>query len=422
MSETLERLIVGTLVQQPGATSRALAVGLKAEHLQMPSRREIVETILGLANAGVDFDFVTLGSHVAPALLGELVECTGAASPSQDIAYYVSELIAEGKAQQLAVDLSRLANAIQCRKPFEVLGPAINDAHQMLERARGDLATQSGKRAPEIVDAVLNDLERRMIEHDQGKTRGIKTELRVVDEEIGGLRPGKLIVLSARTSVGKTTMACNLALAAIRMQKATAFFSVEMTPEEIGEKILSNMSGINQSYLDEGDLDSEKLDRLTYAAQQLYQMPLAVYSKFQSSLAFIEAEARRLRRLGQCDLLVVDYLQQMKIEQRSKNHHVDIGEVSARLKALSLELGIPVLAVAQLNREAVGNKDGPQLSHIRDSGAIEQDADIVLLLHRDEEGEYPEHYLIVAKNRGGRLGRYRIGAELSLSRFKNASL
>ena len=238
---------------------------------------------------------------------------------------------------------------------------------------------------------------------------GIQTGFSELDSTLIGLNKGNLIIVGARPGVGKTSFALNVATSvAKRTKKAVCIFSLEMSNEELVSRIISSEAMVDSQKLRKGDLSVDDWEKLAVASSLLSETDIYIDDTTGISLTSMKAKLRRVKNLG---LVIVDYLQLMQPERRSgdQNRVNQIGEISRGLKVIAKELGVPVIVLSQLARAAEKEKDRPpMLSDLRDSGSIEQDADMVIFLSRDYYGRDPEKAnivdVIVAKNRHGSTG------------------
>jgi replicative DNA helicase len=257
---------------------------------------------------------------------------------------------------------------------------------------------------------------------------GLPTGFRHLDWYTAGFHPGDLIICAGRPGMGKTAFAMNLAINACRARQATvAVFSLEMPKEQLARRLLCAEAGVDGNKLRTGRLTREDWAPLTRAAGELSELPIYMDDTPGLSLLELRAKARRLRTDKGLALVVIDYLQLMRSGTRSESREQEISEISRSLKGLAKELGIPVMALSQLNRgvESRGNKDKrPQLSDLRESGAIEQDADTILFIYRDEVYN-PESTdkgiaeIIIGKQRAGPTGTVRCAFRREYTRFEN---
>lgn len=281
----------------------------------------------------------------------------------------------------------------------------------------------------------LNDIAHHKIEP------GIPTDFPELDNLIGGgLKPGEMFVLAARPSIGKTALALNIIRNVVTKEvngkrKTVAFFSLEMTDKQIIQRMLCTEAKVPLSSFYDGSFQDADIPKLTQAVSTLRQTKLFIDSTSAISVFELRAKARKLKELNNIDLIVVDYLQLMRAGDRAaESRQVEVAAISGGLKAIAKELKIPVLVLAQLSREsekANGPKNEnplPKLSHLRESGAIEQDADVVVFLHRNrdesKEGNAEAQkdginsMLIVEKNRNGRTGIVKMKFMPSLMEFR----
>ena len=304
--------------------------------------------------------------------------------------------------EQAAVDLFRLAQGQQ-RKGLEHIGDVARDA----------------------MEALLDRLEGR------GST-GLRVGFSRLDSITQGFQPGNLIILAARPGIGKTALALNWLLRSAMYHKAhAAFFSLEMSKEEVFNRLLSAHSSINMKEVAAGTFDEEIQGRLLRSRDALLEMP--IYINDQAGITVREITAMVDRHLSQAnhklDMVIVDYLQLMTSPESSRaakqSEAVRIGEISRGFKLLAKDHGIPVVVLSQLNREVEHRQGGkPQLSDLRDSGAIEQDADMVMFIHRkmkplmDGEEEDRSAELLLAKHRNGPTGAVALYFEGEYARYR----
>ena len=260
---------------------------------------------------------------------------------------------------------------------------------------------------------------------------GLETGLVDLDDKTRGLQASELIILAARPSVGKSALALNIAEhIAVDKAQAVAFFSLEMSKEELALRLLSSRAKVDGQKLRKGMLSDPEVQRIQDVAEYLYQAPLYIDDTPSLRVIDLRAKARRLISRHQVKLIIVDYLQLMSAPGSDESRQVEVSNISRGLKAVARELRIPVLAVAQLRRESEEH-NRPRLSDLRESGAIEQDADVVMLLHREAmrmTPGTPEHAqaqgeaeLIIAKQRNGPTDTLKLVWQREFTRFKSWS-
>jgi len=263
--------------------------------------------------------------------------------------------------------------------------------------------------------------------HSKGVT-GVPTGFRTLDEMTSGFQSGDLIVLAARPSMGKTALALCVATHAAVTGKAVGIFSLEMAAEQLALRLLSAQSGIAHHSIRNATISSEEWIELTNVAARLAEAKIFIDDTAMLDILELRAKARKLKAEGNLQMLVVDYLQLLSTSRRHENRHQEVSEISRSLKALAKELDVPVIALSQLSRAVDSRMDKrPMLSDLRESGAIEQDADLIMFLYRDvvynPETENPAAAeLIVGKQRNGPTGTVNLEFIRELTKFEEAQV
>ena len=299
------------------------------------------------------------------------------------------------------------------------------DAVKLVEEIETDIYNvRGGEQSQSILSLsdLLKDEFKTLCEINQGKHEvGIPTGFAPIDECTGGLKAGEMFVLAARPSIGKTSLALNVlrnvALNGTR-PRPVAFFSLEMTGNQIARRLLCTESQIPESVFWNHSFQDSDLVRMTSAVTRLNNAKIFIDPTGGITIAEMRAKARRLKMQHNIELIVIDYLQLMHADGRIESRQQEVAEISGGIKKLAKDLEIPILVLAQLNREvdkATGAGSRPKLAHLRESGTIEQDADIVSFLHRDREeskgaamGASVEAEWIIEKNRNGRTGNFKL--------------
>lgn len=325
----------------------------------------------------------------------------------------------------------------------EILVEAHNPAaepREMLDQAESKIFNirdqRDGGQLTSFHDIVLDVWERLDARLDKDHTfSGVPTGLTDFDQlTSGGLRPGELVILAARPSMGKTALATNIAEhAAMRAGISTLFVSLEMSRLELGERMLAAHSRVDSHKMRSGRLSQQEQQKLKDKGGELSVAKLFVDDTPSRNLIEIAAAARRLKRKEGLGLIVIDYLQLIEPDNSKDPRQEQVARIARRLKGLARELQVPMLVLAQLNRQAEASRDNiPKLSHLRESGAIEQDADLVMFVHREEyylteeeKEARPEVIgqakLIVAKHRNGPTGEIPLLWLASFTRFESAA-
>lgn len=375
------------------------------EDFYSDANRKIYEAMLELHRDGKPIDGVTVAAHLeslghldrigGPSYLGQVLEAVGHASHAE---YYAGLVTSKAKLRDIIQISGKAAqDAYAGADSGEIIAEAETGLHAILERDAGIAVS---------ISDVLVELLARM---DSGETPGIPMGLEKLDE-LYHLREGNLVVVAGRPSMGKTGLAVNVALSVAKQGKGVGFISLEMSNLELAGRFVSCLSRVSGLKIDRKEVISEaERDQVLRAADEFASLPIEIDDDPGLSMSQIAAKARIWRRRKSIELLIVDYLQLIEPDDRRVNREQQVATMSRGFKKLAGQLGIPVILLAQLNRESEkrpGNK--PKLSDLRESGAIEQDANAVILVHRPEvydEGDRPgEADLIVAKNRNGRKG------------------
>jgi replicative DNA helicase len=248
---------------------------------------------------------------------------------------------------------------------------------------------------------------------------GLPSGFPSLDKITGGFQRSDLIVIAARPSIGKTSLAVNISEnIAIKEQKSIAFFSLEMAKEQLVERMLCSFAKVDMQRLKTGYLRDEDWTKLTEAYGALYEAPIYIDDSPDGSLMDIRAKSRRLKIETNIELIIIDYLQLVRMEQRVENRVIEISQITRGLKNLARELRVPIIILSQLSR-AVDRRDDkkPILSDLRESGSIEQDADVVMFLHRPDENNRNEIELSIAKQRNGPTGNVKLRFESDYTKF-----
>ncbi len=305
----------------------------------------------------------------------------------------------------------------------------VDDLLQSAERRIFGILEQTENTGNLAIGDILIDAFDRIDERINrvGEVSGITTGFSDLDDHTTGFQPTELIILAARPSMGKTALVCNMAEAVARKSgKGVLLFSLEQSNLELAERFLCITARVNGHDLRAGNLSDEQREQLIEASDSLHDLPLFIDDKPGRTMTQVAALARRQHRKSPLGLIIIDYLQLIEPEEKSAPREQQIAGISRRLKFLAKELNVPVVALAQLNRGVELREDKrPRLADLRESGAIEQDADMVMFLHRpdqyDPEDRPGEAEVIIAKHRSGPTGIVRLTWRKEFMRFENYS-
>ncbi len=413
-SPQAEQAVIGSMLIDPACIPDVLR-DARAEHFYSQVNRDIFETIFAMFNYGQTVDPVTVmeqmkerGVYHEETTRSYLLELMRVTPTAANVGEYVTIL----RDKALQRDLGKVAGEI---------GAAVNEglgsADDMLESAerkiyalRRDRAIGGLKPIGEIVQTVYDNLNK--IAEEGAPLPGLPTGLVDLDNQILGLNKGELILIASRPGMGKTSIALNIAQHAAKASgKAVAIFSLEMSREQLVTRLLSGEGLVEAKKLQRGNLSAEEWRRIVTAAASLSATKILIDDNPTLTVADMNAQCRRVRDLG---LVVIDYLQLMQSaggrQTSGENRQQIVADMSRMLKIMAKELEVPVLCLSQLSRAAEGRNDKrPVLSDLRESGAIEQDADVVIGLYREgyynRECENPnDAEAIVLKNRKGQIG------------------
>lgn len=432
---------------------------LRANHFFVPAHQRIYQTIITLIDRGQTASPVTLKNYFEKD--EDLEDVGGAAYLAQLASSVISVVNIEDYARQvydlhLRRELITLGEDVVNESYSHTLEAEARDTIEMAEAKLYELA-ESGEikgAFTTLRDSVITAIE--MAEKafkTEGNVTGVTTGLIDMDKKLGGLQKSDLLILAGRPSMGKTALATNIAFNAAKKYAETGgeegaivgFFSLEMAADQLATRILADQSGISGDAIRKGNIRQEDFRAFAEASQKLSQVPLYIDDTPALSISAVRTRARRLKRQHGLTMLVIDYLQLLRgtgSKQGMDNRVQEVSEITRGLKAIAKELEIPVVALSQLSRQVEQREDKrPQLSDLRESGSIEQDADVVMFVYREEyylartEPEMgTEKYsqwqdkmgkvanigeCIIAKARHGPIGTVRMHFDPNLTRFSD---
>jgi replicative DNA helicase len=427
---------------------------LKPEHFSDALHGRLYQVIIQLIDHGKSANPVTIKEYFTN---DKEFEAAGGIKYLSDLAQSYSTIVNIKDYGHLIYDLHIRRNLVDIAE--ELAGTAqefsleetANDKIEKVEKRLFDLATQgqSNRGFKPFREALGEAIDLAEIAYKrESQIVGCTTGLKDFDKWLGGLHPSDLIIIAGRPSMGKTSLATNMAFnAALAKQQRNeggkvAFFSLEMSAEQLAMRLLSQESQIPSDRIRRGEINKSDFPKFIEVSQQISEIPLFIDDTPALSVAAVRARARRLHRTEGLDLIIIDYLQLLQGTTRTDNRVQEISDISRGLKALAKELNIPVIALSQLSR-AVETRDDkrPQLSDLRESGSIEQDADVVVFVYREEYYEarkepsedsdeharwqermskiYNQADLIIAKQRHGPIGTVKVFYDGKFTKFGN---
>lgn len=422
-SEAENGVLGGLLLSNAGWDS--VADILHEDQFFSHANRLIYGAIGSLVNANKPADVITVYARLESS--GKAQDCGGVAHLNT-LAQYVPSGANMRRYAEIIADRALMRGLLAAAdKVKSVAVESGLSVSERLDRAQAHLqAVQESRRRSmeptDISESVVRLLDRVQDLADGTQAVGIPTGFKGLDRMIGGgFKPGKQIILAARPSIGKSSLAEQIALNLAMNGHAAAIFSMEMSKDELTDRAVSNIGGINLDHIINGQLTDDEWPRLTDAVEQLRGAPLSLDDQPALTLHDISAKARALKRTHNLKLLVIDYLQLAAGSKDKDNRHHQIEELSRGTKALAKQLGITIILLSQLNREVEKRSGGrPILSDLKESGSIEEDADIVLLLSRmaTMPSGFQTLYCDIPKNRQGRTGSIALGFDGALQRWR----
>ncbi|WP_062205056.1 replicative DNA helicase [Demequina salsinemoris] len=405
-----EQSVLGAMLLSKDAMADVIET-VRSDDFYKPAHELIFDVATKLYNGGDPVDALTVSAELQRtqqlSRIGgaEYLHTLIAMVPSAASAGYYARLVREQSILRRLVEAgTRIANMGYDGDGGEVdmvVDGAQAEIFAVTERRNSDDYLPIG----DILESTLGQIEDATT-HD-GSMRGVPTGFRDLDELTGGLQAGQMVVIAARPAIGKSTLGLDIARSAsIHHNIASVIFSLEMSKEEITKRMLATEGKVKLTQLNKGPLGPSDWDRLARASARVSSAPLFIDDSPNMTLMEIRAKCRRLKQQHNLGLVVLDYLQLMSSGRKVESRQQEVSEFSRALKLLAKEIEVPVIAISQLNRgsEQRGDKK-PMLSDMRESGAIEQDADIVILLHRedayDRDNRPGEADFIVAKHRAG---------------------
>lgn len=433
-SPEAERGVLGGVLLDPDIAVEVFGI-LVEEDFFDPRNRRIFSTLKALFDRGEPVDLVTTITEFQKR--DGLADAGGVeyiTDLTNDVAYMANVTAYAGIVREKS-QLRQLVRASNetVRRVMSGDGSStdlIDQAEQRIFSIAGNMTEQDFRRVGDVAPSALASL--RLMSEAQGGVTGLSTGLEPLDRLTTGFHPGELIIIAARPGVGKTSLALNMARHIAGQGKGcVAFFSLEMSDEMLVRRLLCMMSGIGTQPIVEGTLRPENWLELEDTARHLAELPIAINEKTELTSAELRAKVRRLHRRDRVAAVFVDYLQLMKGADDVENHQLRVAANSGALKALAKEIHVPVITLSQFSRNATRRPGPPQLSDLRDSGAIEQDADLVMFLHderadtgqTDSDGgsdRYRNVDLLVVKQRNGPRGKVRLVFTTATTRFDPA--
>ncbi|AGL90091.1 replicative DNA helicase [Candidatus Phytoplasma australiense] len=422
-----ERALLGALLLNPEKMDVVINL-VNTNDFSNPKHRYIFETMKQLKMQNREIDYVTVSSVLDNNLYkiggtDYLIELGGVeASPAIEYLETYIDLIKENSLKRDFLGfIKQQQTALSKSKNIHNFFQAVKDQVESFMQKTKSPFISTKTLIPDIRQSILND-------DNPNQFIGIKTGFKNLDELISGFKPNQLIILGARTAMGKTAfmlnLACNIAknFTSNNKNQKAVIFSLEMAAEELGIRLLSSASQIPLKQLQHKNLTKNEKLQLFIADDKITQLNILIDDDRNNKMKDIETKCRQMKYAKGLDIVFIDYLHLLRKEQ-NVNIYQEISEISRKLKNLASELNIPIVALSQLSRDLEKRVDKrPVLSDLSNSGSIEQDADVVMLLHREsyyqKDDNNPHTNLIIAKNRSGQLGECSFNFYKQIQRFE----
>lgn len=410
-----EKAVLGSIMLRPGAIHEINDI-VSGDSFYATKHAQIYKTMLELSSKGEPIDILTVSHKLTEKNLIDqiggssyLSELTNSVPASTNIKHY-AEIVNKKhilrKIIEAGADISELGFREEVEDVFETLDQAEKRMMGINNNAGGHAFTSLKESLPEAWERLEK------LHESKGELRGVPTGFHDLDQYLSGLQKSDLIILAARPSMGKTTLALDIARqAALNHGTPTVIFSLEMSTQQLVDRMLAAQSKVNAWNLRTGNLTSEsEFSKIRDSLDSLSKAPIFIDDMAGNSIVRMRSVCRRIRAENGIGLIIVDYLQLMSTSKNYDNMVNQVTEISRSLKALAKEFDVPVVALSQLSRAVESRGGRPRLSDLRDSGSIEQDADIVMFIHREDKGKDESERtniaeILIEKHRNGPVGK-----------------
>jgi replicative DNA helicase len=404
----IEHAVIGVLMIDTTSLSRCTVT---PEMMFDQANKVILKAILELAEQNKPTDLLSVNEKTGGKLLNELVEITSKVASKANLEYHCSILIQKYISRELMM---------LCQRSISEINNTDNDVFQTIQKINLEIETFSIKNAKDFKEfkTVAHEMIKKIetMQLSGNKIVGLDTGFARLNAISNGWHSPDLVIISARPATGKTAFALNLAVNLAKQNIPVAFFSLEMSTEQLAMRVISSMTGIYSNYLSKAEIHEGNWKTLLSTN---FNLPLYVDDTASLNLLDFKEKVRKAKKKWGIKAVFVDYLQLMTVYGKG-NREQEISTISRTLKAMAKELDIPIIALAQLSRDVEKRNGEPRLSDLRESGAIEQDADIVIALHNEEpESDNPLIKVLYLKHRNGETGFIRLQFEKGKQTFKD---
>ncbi len=423
-----EQAIIGGLLLNPNAWDDVSFL-ISEEDFYKPAHRKIFAAIRDLAIKSDPVDPITvsnslLARHELDAIGGQafLADMMNAFPVAGNIEQY-AKIVAEKSTVRKIISCGTEMVEKAYSNDFESIESLVDEFEGRIFKLNDDKQTDGPVSAAELVRSGMNKLAE--LSERNSDVTGVGSGFKALDKMTAGFQPGELTIIAARPSMGKTAFSLNIAThVVLREKKSLLYFSIEMNRDQMMMRVLGSEAKVGLGDLRTGKLSDEGWKRIIDKATRIGETNLFIDDASFITPMIIRSKARKIKARYGLDMIMVDYLQLMKLGQKTDSREREVSEISQSLKALAKDLKIPVIAMAQVNRGSEGRSDRrPQVSDLRESGSIEQDADLIMMLYREDyyDRENPDvkgtSEVIVGKQRNGTVGTVRLRWESNIGKF-----
>lgn len=434
-----EEAVLGAILVNPKCLDKVVSI-LKPEYFYKPAHRYIYEAIMQLSNNNDVIDIVSVSDTLN---INQKLELVGGRAFINDLSFKCITTSNVGYYANIIEEKAIKRSLINAGSEITTSGYDLNPSSESLEKAEKLIFDISSKKTSSDlvpIESLVFDTYEKIdyrYKHRDEKT-GVESGFYDLDDMTNGFQKSDLIILAARPAMGKTAFALNIAQnAALKYKKTVAIFSLEMSKDQLVQRLMCAEAEVDSQRLRSGNMQASDWEKLANAMSALSEAPIYIDDTPGATLSDIRAKCRRLAMADKnLSLVLIDYLQLMETSSRDNDRTQQISQISRGLKLLAKELNVPVIALSQLSRATEQRTDKrPQLADLRDSGSIEQDADIVMFIYRGEyyaskgqmEGEEAEEFaknkgeaeIIIAKQRSGPVGTVNLIFQNNITKFKN---
>ena len=404
-----EGKIIGVLLMKPD-----LILSLPLEAKWFEQNKHIISAMLSVAGNGISIDIFSVSKQLGGKYLNDLIEYQkNSFANHNNYPIYLADIKTEFESRLVRKAIEDARKSLDNKsKPAEVINNLINASMQLSSNEADNFTHTAVKAMSNFIDKLTE-----IYDSDGDSHAGIMTGISSIDNVIGGIQKSDMTIVGARPAVGKTAYGLSVIRNLAKQGKKVGFFSTEMASDQVMARLTALETGIPAVKFRTGALVEEDFPKLTMATNNIAKWDLRICDKPVITVGELTMQARAWMADGGIDFIVVDYLTRLHPDKSRNNQTLDVGDIATGLKNLARILHIPVMVLAQLNRQSEQRADKrPVMADLRDSGVVEQEADQILLLHRPDDGE-PE--IIVEKNRHGATGAVRCSFELETMRWGN---